>query len=376
MGISTHMGGAEQSLLDFLKKYKQESSTFQVLLPKSKGPLIEELKKNNISITTMPMPKLFLSISKKHFLWAGLLFLIQLPIFALYILRLRNFIVKNKFNTIHSTGIKCHIILCLLSTSLKTKIIIHFRDIISSKILKIFFNLYRDRKNIKWVSNSKSTAASLDKIKSQVIYNGFCVDKFSPNKSNTLKQQLSLSPGTKLIGILGVLSPWKGQVEFIKAAKRVLHEFPHGHFIIAGDQIYDTRADRDYLIKLQTLVKDLNIEDHIHFTGFVDSPQNFLNNIDILVHASIRPEPFGRVVVEAMLCKTPVIASRAGGVLEVIEENSRGLLHTPGDVNELSEKMLFALDNDKVLEMTETAYDFARRNYSLEKNVLELKRIL
>jgi glycosyltransferase involved in cell wall biosynthesis len=100
---------------------------------------------------------------------------------------------------------------------------------------------------------------------------------------------------------------------------------------IVGGPIYSTNGSEYSLAELRTLARVLGIEQRVGFTGFVSDPAPAFRALDIVVHASTRSEPFGRVVAEAMACGKPVVASRSGGVTEIIRDNENALSHSPGD---------------------------------------------
>ena len=85
-------------------------------------------------------------------------------------------------------------------------------------------------------------------------------------------------------------------------AKRLLDKKILAHFIIVGGQIYDTSGETKIELELKSLAKSLGVENRVHFTGFRKDIPQALNSVDILVHGSIEPEPFGRVIVEAFAC--------------------------------------------------------------------------
>jgi glycosyltransferase involved in cell wall biosynthesis len=91
-------------------------------------------------------------------------------------------------------------------------------------------------------------------------------------------------------------------------------------------------GESDYEAELRELVNSLGLQDRIVFTGFTDRVENELAQLDILVHASIVPEPFGQVIVEGMAAGLAVIAAAAGGPLEIVTSERDGLLVRPGDV--------------------------------------------
>jgi len=377
-GISTHLGGAERSLLDFLKIYIKDSSRndFFVLLPKSEGPLIDELKSHNIPFKVLPLPDAILKLTRTQFLGGITPKLIKnFPID--YLFRLRNLIQSEGVSTIHTTGIKCHIAMCLISPFLKTQIIIHLRDMIPTP-LAYFFNLFKNIKKIQWLACSQAVSNSLPLISPHVHYDGIDDGAFFPERGDFLKKHFQIPLSSPLFGIVGIVAKWKGQKEFILAAKEILQVHPECHFVIVGDQIYDTLGDNNFLTSLKTEVRDLHLEKNIHFLGFQKNTLPIYNSLDWCVHASIQPEPFGRVMVEAMLCKTPVIASGAGGALEIIQDNITGFFHKPGDVPSLSAAMKKALNlplHQKQI-LIDSAYDFSKRTYILKNRYDNLKKII
>jgi glycosyltransferase involved in cell wall biosynthesis len=377
-GVSTHLGGAERSLLEFLLQYNRdpERSDFFVLLPKADGPLIDALVQNKIAYHVLPLPEWILKLTRKK-RFAGLA-----PTFATseafaYLRELKNLIAHHQVGTIHCTGIKCHIIACLLSPFIPARVIVHFRDILPPALAR-FFNLFRRKKQITWLAASKAIGASTPRISPQVVYDGFDESVFKPARTSFLKDHFQIPPGAPLFGLVGVVTRWKGQREFLLAAKQVADENPDCHFVVVGDQIYDTAGEEDFLLELKELRRELGLSSRFHFLGFQKNTVPIYNSLDWLVHASVQPEPFGRVLVEAMLCHTPVIASGAGGVLEIVEDGRTGLLHTPGDVNSLAqtmEKALLINEAEKQIWI-QAAADFCRRSFSLGERYTELKQIL
>jgi glycosyltransferase involved in cell wall biosynthesis len=84
---------------------------------------------------------------------------------------------------------------------------------------------------------------------------------------------------------------------------------------------------------------ELGLGDTVVFTGPVDDPAGALRGLDIVVHASTEPEPFGMVIAEAMACGRPVVVALAGGALEIVHDGVDALGHTPGDASELADRL-------------------------------------
>jgi glycosyltransferase involved in cell wall biosynthesis len=144
--------------------------------------------------------------------------------------------------------------------------------------------------------------------------------------------------------MVGRLAPWKGQDVFLRAFARA---FPDGAEIavLIGSPLFD---EDEFEVQLRALVTSLGIESRVEFRGFQNDVFSELAMVDVLVHASIIPEPFGQVVIEGMAAGLPVVAAGAGGPAEIIVDGETGLLYIPGDIEELS-AILKALGRDDQL---------------------------
>ena len=137
------------------------------------------------------------------------------------------------------------------------------------------------------------------------------------------------------VGIVGRLTPWKGQHVFLQAFARAFPE-PEVCAVVIGSATFGEDAyERD----LRSLAEMLGIPHRVQFTGFVDDVQAELQRLDVLVHASVLPEPLGNVVVEGMAAGLPVVAAGAGAPAEYIEDGREGLLYPPGDVQALADAL-------------------------------------
>jgi glycosyltransferase involved in cell wall biosynthesis len=146
------------------------------------------------------------------------------------------------------------------------------------------------------------------------------------------------------IGMVGRLAPWKGQEVLLEAAAR---EFASQDVetVIIGSAMFGEDA---YAEGLRRRARELGIERSTNFRGFVADVPSALASLDVLVHASITPEPFGQVVLEGMAAGLPVVAAKAGGPAEIIRDGVDGLLYPPGDVDALA-GCLRRLNKDRAL---------------------------
>jgi glycosyltransferase involved in cell wall biosynthesis/O-antigen/teichoic acid export membrane protein len=151
--------------------------------------------------------------------------------------------------------------------------------------------------------------------------------------ANELRAELGVSPTARLIGLVGNLKQWKGQELVIHAMDQLRDEFPDVVCLLIGD----TSDDQTYYRReIEQLIDRHGLNNRVLITGFRSDVANYVNLLEIQVHASVSPEPFGRVLLEAMaLCK-PLVASNAGGVPEIVIDGTTGLLFEPKNVDALA----------------------------------------
>jgi len=194
-----------------------------------------------------------------------------------------------------------------------------------------------------------------------VIPNGFRIptERSSPEITKSLRTSLGIPSGAWTVLMAGRLAHWKGQHVLLEALKAV----PTAHAVLLGDALF-TDEDRKYAQHLHTQAEEL--AGRIHFAGFQSKTMPYFDMADAVVHASVFPEPFGRVIVEGMLACKPVIASRAGGAAEIISHEQTGLLVNPGRPTELTDALL-RLQNDSEFASTiaHQAQQTAQNTYAL-----------
>ena len=149
------------------------------------------------------------------------------------------------------------------------------------------------------------------------------------------------------MGLLATLAHWKGHEVFLRALSLVSSKLRVRGYVI-GDALYQTEGSQTSLDELRTIAQRLGLADRVGFTGFVEDSAAAMRALDIVVHASTQPEPFGLVIVEGMACGRPVIVSEAGGAAELMNSNGKAafephsviaLGHPPGDAEQLAERI-------------------------------------
>jgi glycosyltransferase involved in cell wall biosynthesis len=137
------------------------------------------------------------------------------------------------------------------------------------------------------------------------------------------------------VGMVGRLAPWKGQHVFLDGFKQAFGRGPESAVIVGAPLFGEDWYEAD----LRRRARVLGLDGRVVFAGFREDIWTALSEIDILVHASVTPEPFGQVIVEGMSAGLPVVATDAGGPAEIIEDGVDGLLYPPGDADALASRL-------------------------------------
>jgi glycosyltransferase involved in cell wall biosynthesis len=188
-----------------------------------------------------------------------------------------------------------------------------------------------------------------------------------------LRREFGISTSAPCFGILGKLVPWKGQAVFLRAAQRVLQAVPGARALVVGDVQGSPAA---YRAELRALARELGIADRVVFTGFRADVPAVLALLDVVAHASVRPEPFGRVIVEAMAMAKPVVATRAGGPVEILTEGETGFLIPPDDPELLANRLIQLLGDAQLRgKIGEAARRKVSVCFSIERHMRTLHEV-
>lgn len=191
-------------------------------------------------------------------------------------------------------------------------------------------------------------------------------------RPEALRSAHGLAADDLVLCMIGNIKAWKGQDTLVRAMDRVRHALPTARCILVGDT---SPSDRPYEETLRQLVASLGLERQVVFAGFRRNVADYLVMCDVMVHASVLPEPFGRVILEAMACRKPVIGSRAGAIPEIVEEGKTGLTFPPGDAEKLGEAIVAVLrDPAEARRMGERGYERLVRTFHISRNVEATER--
>jgi glycosyltransferase involved in cell wall biosynthesis len=210
--------------------------------------------------------------------------------------------------------------------------------------------------------------------RTHVVYDALDEAAFTPRRDPmTIRAELGIANGAPCVGVIGNIQEWKGQAVLVEAMARVVEVVPEARGLIIGGV---HRAGAAYHQQLQARIRDLRLDRCLCITGFRDDVADVMNALDIVVHTSVRPEPFGRVILEGMLLGKAVVATAAGGVPELIRDGETGFLVPPDDAARLAERLIPLLQDPTLRRRVgRQAQAWAREHCSLQRHVASMSAI-
>lgn len=179
-----------------------------------------------------------------------------------------------------------------------------------------------------------------------IVHDALDLEEFNAAIDNDyLTREFRLADNQPKFGIFGRVVDWKGIREFLHAARLIVEQIPNAKGFIVGGP---SDGDEKYYHEMMQLSMDLGLEKNIVFTGYRSDVPALMKLMDVVVHASNRPEPFGMVVIEGMAMGKPVIATRAGGPLDIVADEETGYLVAIGDAEALAVKVIALLKNPEL----------------------------
>lgn len=168
----------------------------------------------------------------------------------------------------------------------------------------------------------------------EVIYDGLDLAAFQPRReAAAVRAELGVADGAEVVGVVGNIQEWKGQEVLVEALDLLQKEWPRLVVLLVGGV---HRSGAAYAEKVRALAAGRGLASRVLWTGARPDVPDLMNAMDILVHTSVRGEPFGRVIIEGMAVGKPVVATRAGGVPEFVHDGEDAVLVPPGDAAALA----------------------------------------
>jgi glycosyltransferase involved in cell wall biosynthesis len=344
-------GGAERSLIDIIASVGAARPNWEMrLVAGSDGALVRRARAMNIAVTVLPMPPSLARVGESAVRGragaplAGLSMAASLLGAAIatnrYTAMLAREIEQISPTVIYTNGFKMHVI-GTWAVRRKTPVVWHIHDYVGARPLMSRLMRMQANRCAAAIANSDSVRRDLrrvcgDRVPATTVYNAVDLDQFAPAGAATDLDAVAGMPpapsGTVRVGLVATMARWKGHEVFLRAvAELPAHTRSQVRAYVIGGAIYPTRGSQRSIDELRATARQLGISDCVGFTGFVDDVASAIRALDIVVHASTEPEPFGLAIIEAMACGKPVIASAAGGAAEIAQLCGGVQLHPPGD---------------------------------------------
>ena len=351
-----NIGGAERELLTWLKYLDQERFLPFVVCP-DHGPLVAELDH-------LQVPHVFISLPA----WRKWFHIFWRP-FAIF--RLIRIIRQWHIDLVHVNDFWWAPLGIVSGWFTGRPCVVHVRqEIEPQKVSQYWLN-----KGDVIIPVSHSIGEVMRNVgvcpeNLQVVQSGisFKLEHSSSPSKETLRILCEIK-GRPVIGTVANLFPRKGLQYLIEAVGKLRQSFPQICLVIVGS------GDDEYEFQLRSQVAHLELTNHVLFAGFQEQPEIILAQFDVFVLSSVI-EGLGIVLLEAMALGKPIVASRVGGIPEVVEHGKTGLLVNPADVGDLCRGLLDLLDHPEVgRQMGERAKKRAAEYFSVERMMEQLYRI-
>ncbi|MRR08908.1 glycosyltransferase family 1 protein [bacterium] len=375
------LGGAEQSLLDILRGLDRDRFE-PVLLVTSPGPLAERARAMGIPVRSIDIPEAVLRrkryairfLSPRSFRDA----LRLLPV----VVRLALLCRRERIDVVHTNTLKAHLIGGLAGRLCGCRVVWHFRDILVRPGL---------RRLIVWLSRclSDRVIAISGAVKDQlgagypagrvdVVYNAIDGEEVrrlaATGDARAVRRELGVPPGARLVGMVGQIARWKGQEHFVRAAALLAPRFPDAVFVLVGEVLFD---EWEYKTEVIRLIRELRMADRIILPGHHQDVLSHIGALAALAHCSVEPEPFGRIVIEAMALGVPVVAARGGAIDEIITDGKTGIMVPPGDARALAAALAMLLERSgRAAALGAAARDMIGQRFSMAAMVARINGVL
>jgi glycosyltransferase involved in cell wall biosynthesis len=349
LSVSDQMGGSEAVLLQILEQLRRSrpSWSLHLVLPGT-GPLADRAAALGVRIVPLPMPPSLSRIGDwgltgRRSVAVAVKLLRAAADLPAYERRLREVLSAIGPDVLHTNGFKAHIVGARASR-LGRGLVWHMHEYVGRRpMTRTLVRRYAGRASV-IIANSDSVAVDVREIAGaavpvRVIHNAVDLGRFSPaGPVIDLDARCGLEPapaGTVRVGLVATFSRWKGHETFLRAVAALPPALPARGYVVGG-ALYDTDGSQHSAEELRRLAADLGLTGRVGFAGFVDGVDGVMRALDVVVHASTAPEPFGLVIAEAMACGRAVITSGTGGASELVRDGVDAITHRPGDPADLA----------------------------------------
>lgn len=376
MSRTSKLTGPENILIDIIRKLDKKVFSPVVVLPDNKGPFFKKLESFRINVIVKKMP--FLRVTYNPFLIFWFILNILKSNFNFYFILKRRNIDIAVCNTIQEAlflfipvkvlGRK--LMICfknILDKGWKKKLRARFCDIFASSIIAVSEKAIED---YTLFSNKNKTDSEFV----SVIYDGISCSEFKKDfrKVNVIKEYINNGKEIIILNI-GNLTELKGQMLLLEAVNSSKIRNLNIRVLLLGDVYHESEVV--YKNRIKKYIYENNLSGKVFMLGYRQDIRNYLNSADILVHCPVKDDAFPRVILEAFCFGKVVIATRVGGIPEMIIDNYNGFL-CKVEKESLADKILYVCSNrDKLDYIGVNAQELVRKKFSVSTQVMATEKI-
>jgi glycosyltransferase involved in cell wall biosynthesis len=353
LSVSDQLGGSEVALVGMISTLERlrPEWQFHVVLP-GDGPLRERVSETNAACSILPMPPSLARIGEWAAVEDGWSAVSQVTLgirlcetaasLPAYQSRLDRVVAEFRPDVVHTNGLKAHVLGARLRSH-PAHVVWHLHEYISRRRLTCWLLRRYVSQCSAVIANSASVAADVvSSIGSppdvHIVPNSVDLDVFSPAGARLDLDRLAGLPtapaGIVRVGLVATYARWKGHAVFLEAVRQAASRVPLRGYIIGGP-LYDTSNSQFTPDQLQQMIDAAGLREKVGLTGFVDAA-SAMRALDIVVHASVEPEPFGLVIAEAMACGRALITTAHGGAAELVADGEDAVISPPKNVTALA----------------------------------------
>jgi glycosyltransferase involved in cell wall biosynthesis len=197
----------------------------------------------------------------------------------------------------------------------------------------------------------------------------------APMIAQEVRSEFGWGNGSQLVGLFGRIDWWKGHDTFLQAMSQATEQLPHLKGLIVGAPVESSYCEQ-YYKKLKVMTRSLGLENNVVFAGFRSDVPRLMSATDVIVLSSSTPEPFGRVVIEGMAAGKPVVATAAGGVLDIIQDGTNGRLVPIQNPDRMSEVIVELISNPQQAErIGRAARECVEQRFTLPLQIATLQKV-
>lgn len=369
------LGGAELALLRTCRALDPRRVEVTVVLF-AHGPLEERLREAGVAVRVLPLDATVAGTDRaaagRSVLGAARSVAATSP----FVLRLTRLLRELDPDVVHTTSLKADLLGLPAAALARRPLVWHVHDRIADDYLpaglaRVLRTLAR-RGPRHVVVNSRATAATLLPLPRgwTLAYPGLAPEQVAADPA------ARPVPDPPVVGLVGRISPTKGQREFVEACALLAERFPAARFRVVGAALF---AEAGYEAQVRDLAARLGLDDRLEWTGWVADPVAQVDGLSVLVHASPVPEPFGQVVAEGMARGVPVVATAGGGVDELAvaaDGTERCLLVPPRDPAALAAAVTRVLERpQEAAARADRAWKDVQAEYAVERTAERLTAV-